>query len=458
MGDSVKHPLVTAALILALPAAGLAIASPASGASPRQVAVAKQPVAATAAAAVPTDDLSWDAQFRLDQIGDATKAELGSEFGGEEIDRVAKRLVVHFSGTKAAFDAAQSKLAAEYGTLIDLVQAVQSEAGALKLKDALASAIQNSTLPVSQLAPLPDGRVRIWTSGDPAEVTSFLAKSGIAVTNASGASLVDVVPQDVETVTPTTASRSNDTSPWNAGDFLNMPYTTPDPSWCTSGPGVHTVSNGHRGMLTASHCFNGATGNAVDNQYVDNDLLIHGGGAYMGSLQGRDVAVDNVAATLANPTTDSALVDTLSYGTSNLQFTGPWNSTSASLQAGTATNVVGDKVCMSGAYDGEVCNITIQYANVTRCILTNHTECLGPAAEGWDTSNASALAVGKGDSGGSVYSYSGSSLYQKGVNSFGGGNGVACPNPAGSLRQCFHVIYWAQIQSVLSLWGKALNT
>ena len=146
--------------------------------------------------------LSWDAQGKLLEIGDAVTAELGSSFGGDEIDQAAGRLVVHFNGSAEEFAAAQSTLASQYGSLVELVRAVQSHAAALKLKDSIAAALQSSPLDVSQIAPLPDGTVRVWTSGDPAVVLAAIAKDGIRVRNPSGQPVVDVVRQDVAIISP----------------------------------------------------------------------------------------------------------------------------------------------------------------------------------------------------------------------------------------------------------------
>jgi hypothetical protein len=146
--------------------------------------------------------LSWDAQSKLIQIGDAVKAELGTSFGGEEIDRATGRLIVHFSGNPAALDSAQAKLDSEYGSSVELLQAVQSEAAALALKDKIAAAIQDSQLPVSQIATLPNGTVRVWTSGDTASVLGALVKDGIEVRNSAGQRVVDLVTRDDAVVSP----------------------------------------------------------------------------------------------------------------------------------------------------------------------------------------------------------------------------------------------------------------
>ena len=181
-------------------AAGL-VALTACGAPAKQAALSS---ASPTASPTPSsrDNLSWDAQFKLIQIGDAAKTELGASFGGEEIDRAHARLVVHFSGDAAAFSSAQARLASKFGASIELVRAVQSEEAALKLEKTIAAAIQNSHLPVSQIAPLPNGAVRVWTSGDTAAVLALLVKNGIKVRNSAGLPVVDVVTQDVGVVSP----------------------------------------------------------------------------------------------------------------------------------------------------------------------------------------------------------------------------------------------------------------
>jgi hypothetical protein len=154
------------------------------------------------ASASQTADLSWDAQYRLIEIGDALKQDLGTSFGGEEIDRPSARLLVHFAGTHAAFQIARAKVTSKYGSAVLLVQAVQPEAAAVKLRNAIATALQGSTVSVSQLAVMPDGTVRVWTSESPASVLAQLANDGIRVRSGDGQALVDVVNQDIGSATP----------------------------------------------------------------------------------------------------------------------------------------------------------------------------------------------------------------------------------------------------------------
>jgi hypothetical protein len=108
---------------------------------------------------------------------------------------------VYFSGGPTEFASAQAKLASQFGALVELVQAVQSAQAAVKLKNTIAAAIQNSRLPVSQIGPLPNGAVRVWTSGDTTAVLAALVKDGIKVRNSAGQPLVDVV-KDVGVVSP----------------------------------------------------------------------------------------------------------------------------------------------------------------------------------------------------------------------------------------------------------------
>lgn len=156
----------------------------------------------TAPSASQTTDLSWDAQVKLIEIGDALKQDLGTSFGGEEIDRAAARLVVYFAGTPAAFQIARAKVTSKYGAAVLLVHAVEPEAAAVKLRDAIASALQGSKVSVSQLAVMPDGTVRVWTSGSPASVLAQLTNDGIGVRGSDGQALVDVVNQDIGNATP----------------------------------------------------------------------------------------------------------------------------------------------------------------------------------------------------------------------------------------------------------------
>jgi secreted trypsin-like serine protease len=248
-------------------------------------------------------------------------------------------------------------------------------------------------------------------------------------------------------------------APWNSGDFIRIGTGT-DAAYCTSGVTTHTVSSGHRYFITAAHCWDGPTQNVnnVYNGYIDASGGTHTGAGQMGVLSLKDVSANDPSATMTNPTTDSAIVDAQTYSTSDLVFNGAWNGTSKTNVLGTRSDVVGAQVCNGGAYSGETCGLTIQYAGVTRC-LTNGG-CVYPVGEVWNTS-ANTSAAGHGDSGGPVYSYSGSSVYEQGMVSFGGSTTVVtCPSSNLNFpgRVCYHVLYYTEIGAILSLYGQAVNT
>ncbi|MDQ1746946.1 MAG: hypothetical protein QOD07_1209 [Frankiaceae bacterium] len=312
------------------------------------------------------------------------------------------------------------------------------------------SSLETSQVHLTSITPNLDGTLQVGFSGDPSPLRSALDSISDGMATAS---------IDSGDGTPL-SSRAIDVAPWNAGDFIHI-GTGPTTAYCTSGVPTHTASSGHRYFITAAHCWDEPTTNAnnVYNGYIDANGNSHSGAAgVMGVLSLKDVSITNPGATLTNPTTDSAIVDAQTNGSSNLVFNGAWNGTSKTTILGTREDVVGAQVCNGGAYSGETCGLTIQYAGKTRC-LTNGG-CLFPTGEVWDTS-ANTSAAGEGDSGGPVYSYSGSSVYMQGMVSFGGDTtAVPCPssnlNPPG--RVCYHVLYYTEIGAILTRYGQVINT
>jgi hypothetical protein len=322
-----------------------------------------------------------------------------------------------------------------------------SEAMVLKLEDAISGRIPAWTaagVRIGYLRPTLDGRLQVGVRSDVAAAASRLgAQYGSAVR----------VVADTEP-THLAAFRYNDTSPWNGGDFIY--HFTSASSWsdCSSGIPVHDATNGTNYMLTASHCFwdFGGVGTSVRNGYIRVDT----NGPYSGSsttLIGSVTKNSNL--TSGSTTQDVALIKT---ATSRNIFVAAWNSQGFGIQVGRATNHVGDQVCQSGGFDGQICGgIVIRALNQTVC-PTGEVFCVKNLVQA-NNSTAGTVALGQGDSGGPVYSYTGSNLLARGMTDIGSGT-VSCTSvpPGTAGRLCFHTLYFVDMAAIDSSWNVTPNT
>jgi hypothetical protein len=414
---------------------GLIIALP----GPAWAAPSAEPTAATPA--------SQDALFKLI---DEAKSSAASTFAAAEIDlpnNKARIFLLDDPGNLAA----ESVLQAKHPGMYAFFSAVQTQAQAEAMMDRLtaqAKQFQDAGVGIKALIPLSDGHILLKVEGS----TQSAQKVSDAVV---GSNWVSALPDDETNVRATTTNRTADVAPWNGGDFIAINATNSGGEGCSAGTPVHSGSVDY--ILTAAHCWEGSTASAsVTNKYLDNDTAWHGGGGSMGTLYRNDVAVTDDRADISHPTTDGAIV-TATGGSSSVDFIGAWNSTSRAFQIGTHSNVVGQQVCESGAYDGQVCSITLHYVGVTRCIDPN-LHCARALSEGWNDAAGAQLANGTGNSGGPVYSYSGSSLYAQGMVDLEGGTVVPCIGPAALLRTCESVLYYVDEATLLSHFAVSLNT
>ena len=123
-----------------------------------------------------------------------------------------------------------------------------------------------------------------------------------------------------------------------------------------------------------------------------------------------------------------------------------------------ATNHVGDQVCQSGAFDGQICGgIVIRALNQTVC-PTGESFCVKNLVRA-NNSTSGTVALGQGDSGGPVYSYSGSQLLARGMTDIGSGT-VSCTSvpPGTSGRLCFHTLYFVDMAAIDSSWNVVPNS
>jgi len=253
-----------------------------------------------------------------------------------------------------------------------------------------------------------------------------------------GASNVDVENLAPGQVPVSTASRTNDTAPFNGGDSIENTSSGP---FCTSGFGATIGSTSV--LITAAHCF-------ALNSSVINGLNGTGGFASIGSVSHRDMAYQG---------TDT---ETINGSSSDLIWSGVIGSPTEAFVSGYTSSPAGDQVCNSGSASGEVCGITISsttiYTGLGTCITvlvdgSNRTECHLIYA----TAASGAIANESGDSGGPVFRFSGSNLEATGIVSASTMNDtVNCVYNTNQI--CYNDLYYTAISTTLNEWGATLKT
>jgi hypothetical protein len=229
-----------------------------------------------------------------------------------------------------------------------------------------------------------------------------------------------------------TASRTDDSSPFNGGDSI-----TDHSGGCTSGFGI-TIS-GTSYLLTAGHCF--PVGDHIYNAICNASSCTSGGNASMGTIKERS---------WANNAGDSEVINTRG---SDLIWTGAIGSPERADVAGWTTNPVGDQVCQSGSYSGETCDLVIN--NNNECVQFEVYVC--HLIHAYSPSHA--IANQLGDSGGPVFRF-----LSDGLNATGTDTGsttadtVACKYNVFSGEKCFWDIYYTAIDWTLPHWGASINT
>jgi hypothetical protein len=229
-----------------------------------------------------------------------------------------------------------------------------------------------------------------------------------------------------------TGWRFNDYAPWYGGDRLSSSV-----GGCTSG--FEAIYNGAPSMLTASHC--GGVGTSFYNgPSTSGTYRFMGNSVYSNS--GSDVAAIGV----------TSATNTINVG-----------STTAPTQMGVsgwASPVVGEYLCQSGSYTGEVCGLRVVDTNQQQCVswfLFICTSYMGPLSDVVNSAGYGNYAAGHGDSGGPVYSRVGSTVVAKGLvhgqltdtakNSYPSyfSDQMWCPSPEGWSQRCSSGFSFAQM-------------
>ncbi len=172
--------------------------------------------------------------------------------------------------------------------------------------------------------------------------------------------------------------RFNDYAPWYGGDRIAS-----SSGGCSTG--FAAVQNGAPAMLTAAHCGGVGTG-------FSNGPRTNGGFSFMGSSvysnNGTDVGAIQVSST-------SNYINVGSTQSPTQLYVGSW-----------ASPVVGQYLCQSGSYTGEVCGLRVVDTGQSICrswFLWWCTSWQGPLADVINAAGSGSYAAGHGDSGGPVY-------------------------------------------------------
>jgi len=188
---------------------------------------------------------------------------------------------------------------------------------------------------------------------------------------------------------PKRFSRMADSQPWWGGDRIYDSGLWGNVQ-CTAGFPAYRNSDGHRGMLTAGHCF--SNGENAKQGYCTGTFSCN----YYGNM-------GNVASySYCNWCLDGEWLDSQAAG-SSVQFDvyttgGQWGQGSATVY-GWGQSSVGLGVCLDGSFTTENCGATVvnqleQCVNIEGQVTCNLTE-----------TNSSSRACQGGDSGGPVYRY-----------------------------------------------------
>ena len=218
--------------------------------------------------------------------------------------------------------------------------------------------------------------------------------------------------------------RFNDYAPWYGGDRIASSSVG-----CTTG--FAAVYNGLPAMLTAAHC--GGVGTSFWNGPTSSN-----GWNFMGNV------------TYSNSGTDVAAIQVSSYSNYINVGSNPQAPTQLYISSW-ASPVVGQYLCQSGSYTGEVCGLRVVDTNQYVCqswFLWWCTSYQGPIADVINYLGPSYYSAGHGDSGGPVFLRMGSYGIAEGLvhavlspNAAAaypayGGDTMWCPSPEGWSQRC----------------------
>lgn len=300
---------------------------------------------------------------------------------------------------------------------------------------------------IAMLNPAPDGSsLQLGVAGSAARARALPA-------------IKSAIKSDPGAVTYTKAGVRPDSGRWaDIPSFFGgaLIFSLADGADCSSGWPVHGVKSPSTFyLITAAHCTHVPEGNLSSNQFVT--------APYTG------IPVKPIGtASNEDLTEDAGLINTGVNGSplggnGNAIYTGQVDPTgvgtlemTAGLD-GLATNEVGDEVCTSGAYSGEICGLEITDTAVQWVVDYGD---LAAIVTGLEVTNPNGTnAAGEGDSGGPIYSYVNAGLVAaRGTISSADADFPApctgvltrADNPDNPPRQCASVIMGPDINNIVS--------
>ena len=250
------------------------------------------------------------------------------------------------------------------------------------------------------------------------------------------------------------AGRWADVQPFFGGGLINSALNSQD---CTAGWPIHaTLRPATFYIITAAHCTYRPQVNPATNVWTTGRWT---------AFPARNIGtvVPRHALGLDAGLINTGVNGSLGGGGARAIYTGGVDPKGNGLLEkaagidGATKNVVGDKVCTSGAYSGEICNLTITSTNATWKVL--YSDGTVVVVTGLRIKNpGGGNAAGGGDSGGPVYSYVNAGLVAaRGIISTGvGGTKTKCTgvlhfanNPHLAERTCYSQIYVPDINAIL---------
>ncbi|QQE79552.1 S1 family peptidase [Alicyclobacillus sp. SO9] len=358
--------------------------------------------------------------------GDIGKTQFPNLYGGVVLTNNGKHINVYL--TKLSKNAEKAIRHGAKSKLFTFIKTPHSKKQLLQIHHTVS---QNAKTLFSKGIHLVSNGPDIKTGKEEINVANLTPSQKKYILKKFGKSNVEVNSVGTSSIPHLTASRSSDSAPWNGGDFITDDSTGD----CTDGFGVHTTTQAF--LLTAGHCY--STGTSVYNGAMTLGL---GSFSYMGSVSGNGTSNE----------IDSALISA-SGGSSKLIWSGSSSNPVRDAVSGTSSVVVGDQVCQSGAFDGELCGLVVQNADMT-IYPDNGKYTFTHEVEASNTSGG--IANGAGDSGGPVFRWIGSYLYAVGTVSAGSGS-TTCTNYPNN-RQCYTNLYYENINNILNYFGVSINT
>jgi hypothetical protein len=344
----------------------------------------------------------------------------GAEYGGMAVIGNQRQLAVYLTDPAPAVERAFNRIA-PVGTLV-----FRKTPHSMRQLNAIQSSLQGkwhalrkSGIEVDEFGSNP------LTGKEDIGVVNLTGREAAKLDRMYGAQALhvfNVTPKEASAA-HVTASRIADTPPFNGGDAIVS--ATQHFDACTSGYGV--VIRGVSRLLTAGHCY--TVGTAVDNARWIGGNSISGSGAFMGTA-------------IESGWTSELDSEVISAAGSDLIWTGPIGNPQRATVSGVGTWAVGDQVCTSGAYGGEICGLTVQRVNYCM-VLNNFPDGVRNVCHITQV-HGSRETVG-GDSGGPVFRFNGSALEAVGTVSgaSASGNGVS---------------WFTGIYAILGQWGATLRT